>query len=105
MSRNLKKYRAEDDNMNQFQDSLEGTLQPLLSSDVLYGNLIKDVTLASGDNTISHLLGKPYQGYIVVKRSAAVDIYDKSADTDNKFKDRNLILNSSGAATVSLYIF
>lgn len=79
------------------------TLNPVVSNPVVGGNLLKNIVLASGDNVINHGLGENLQGYWVVLNSAAVTFYDKQAT--NPRPQLTLILNASGATTVSLYVF
>ncbi len=79
------------------------SLNPILANPLVGGNLLKGVMLATGDNTINHGLSEKLQGYIVVMASAGVTIYDKQ--TTNPRPQLTLVLNSSGAATVSLYVF
>lgn len=77
-------------------------INPLLTNPLLTGTLIKDISLTSGDNQINHLQGQPLNGYIIVGMSGAyADIYEKPSPNPNLF----LILNASGATTISLYVF
>lgn len=79
------------------------TLNPLLSNPLVNGNLLQNIVVASGNNTINHQLNSKLQGYIVVTNSAAVTFYDRQAT--NPYPDLTLILVASGAATISLYVF
>lgn len=79
------------------------TINPVISNPIVAGNLLRGVVLVSGDNTINHGLGEKLQGYTVVMNSAAVTFYDKQAS--NPRPQLTLILNASGATTVSLYVF
>ncbi len=79
------------------------SLNPILANPLLGGNLLQGLVLVSGDNVINHGLGEKLQGYIVVMNSAAVTFYDKQAT--NSRAQLTLILNASGATTISLYVF
>lgn len=79
------------------------TLNPLLKSPVAMPVLIKKISLSSGDNVINHSLGFQLSGYIVVLNSAAVTFYDKQ--NTNPTPDKTLVLNASGATTISLLVF
>lgn len=79
------------------------TLNPVLANPAVLGILLPPQTLASGDNTINHTLGRKLQGYVVVLNSAATTFYDKQAT--NPRPQLTLVLNASGATTVSLYVF
>lgn len=79
------------------------TLNPVLANPLVGGNLIQNIALAFGDNTINHGLSDKLQGYIVVMNSAAVTFYDKQST--NPRPQLTLVLNASGATRVSLYVF
>ncbi len=78
-------------------------LNPVLGNPVVGGSLLSGLVLKSGDNVINHGLGAKLQGYIVVMNSAAVTFYDKQST--NQMPQLTLVLNASGATTVSLYVF
>lgn len=78
-------------------------LNPLLANPIVNGRILSGVVLATGANIVNHGLQRKLQGYIVTLKSADVSLYDSQAT--NQMPDFNLILNSSGAATVSLYVF
>lgn len=79
------------------------SLNPVIANPLMSGRLIKSVVLATGVNTINHGLQRALRGYLVVLKSANVTIYD--SQLTNQTPDLTLILNASGAATVSLYVF
>ncbi len=78
-------------------------LNPLLASPLIHGHFLNNVRVATGANTINHGLGVKLQGYIVTLNSAAVTFYDSQAS--NQMPHLTLILNASGSATISLYVF
>lgn len=79
------------------------TLNPLLSNLLVNGQFIQNVALVTGANTINHGLQRKLRGYLVVLNSAATTFYDSQAT--NQMPDLTLILNSSGATTITLYVF
>ncbi len=79
------------------------TLNPIVANPLVSGLLLQNIKLVSGDNVVNHKLGAKLQGYIVVLNSAAVTFYDKQSV--NPMPDLTLVLNASGATTVSLYVF
>lgn len=87
----------------QAQTKWAATLNPIVSNPLVSGLILSDVKLTSGANVINHLLGRALQGYIVILNSAAVTYYDSQAT--NQKPELTLILNASGVATVSLYVF
>lgn len=79
------------------------TLNPVVSNPIVGGNLLQGVALTTGVNTINHGLGDKLQGYIVVMKNANITIYD--SQSTNPRPQLTLVLNASGPATVSLYVF
>lgn len=77
-------------------------LDPILGNPILSGRLITDIALVSGNNTVSHKLGRALQGYIVTDMTGAfVNIYRVESPNPTL----TLVLNSSGAATIGLMVF
>ena len=79
------------------------TLNPLLANPLNTGNLLQNVSLVMGSNTINHGLGEKLQGYIIIMNSAAATFYD--SQRINQRPDLTLILNASAPTIVSLYVF
>lgn len=79
------------------------TLNPVLANPLVNGQLAGPFVLVVGDNVLNHRLGRTLQGWIVVLNNAAVTFYDKQAT--NQYPNLTLVLNASGAATVTLYVF
>lgn len=86
--------------LDMMQNRWASYLDPVLKNPMLSGVYVKDVVLASGDNVINHRLGRVPQGWLIVDINAAVQIYRNAS-----FNELTLTLNSSGAATVALYVF
>ena len=87
----------------QAQTKWAATLNPIVSNPLVSGLILSNVVVASGANTINHLLGRALQGFLVILNSAAVTYYD--SQSTNQRPDLTLILNASGASTISLYVF
>lgn len=79
------------------------TLNPLLANPLVGGRLLNGVVLILGANTINHGLGRKLQGYFVVMNSTSSTFYD--SQSTNQRPELTLVLNSSAATTVSLYVF
>jgi hypothetical protein len=79
------------------------SLNPVLANPLIGGQILDGIVLVSGDNTINHGLNAKLQGYIIVLNNSAVTFYDKQST--NQRPELTLILNSSGAATISLWVF
>ena len=100
----FKKVNTAIKDLYQTQENVEQVLKPILASRVADGVLIKDISLNSTSFTeVSHKLGRKPAGYIVVRKSAAQTVFEKSGDYNNR--KLFLQLKSSGAVTVNLWIF
>lgn len=93
----------QDDNRNfmMMQTKWASSLGPALSNPILNGNLITNVVLVSGNNTINHLLDRKYQGWFMVDQNASATFYSVSSP----MPDLTLIIHSSAPVNVSIYIF
>lgn len=103
MERKASRINASDYELNRVQDNLARPIDQLLQVPILDGQLVEDVVLKAGDNLVDHGLGRVLRGWIVVRQSAMSDLYDKQST--NPFPARQLALNSSNAATVSMWVF
>ena len=84
------------------QEGIRSNIDILQQIPLLDGVYKTGVDLVSGDNDISHGLGRAYQGMILTNIDTARDLYVNATNTQ---KDKILILNSDGTATVSIWIF
>jgi hypothetical protein len=99
----FRQFKSDEREIVQLQQNIESALTQLQTAPMLDGILLEALELTSGDNTITHKLGRKVRGYIVTRKSAAVDLYDKISTDTNLSKD--FTLNSSGVATISLWVF
>lgn len=95
--------QTQDRNINFAQQGLAQALRPLLSNPITNGSILESVDLINGDTTIDHKLNRELQGWLVVRQRADADIYDKQ--DSNSRKDVTLVLTSSAAVTVDIYVF
>jgi len=96
------KIHSTDTTLNVVQQVIADTINKL--PNFLFScQLIGPINLNSGDNTLSHGLNGPLQGWILVRLSASVTLYDKQKT--NTIPNKTLVLNSSGAVTVTLIVF
>ena len=89
--------------LNQVQNNIATALQPLQGNLLLQGKFLTSVELANGTTTVFHNLGRPLVGWFVTMIDGAATIYD--AQGANTSKDQTLVLVSSAAVTVNLYVF
>lgn len=101
----MKKFNqffTKDDNLNRIQKNIEEAFQPLLSNEVIDGNLLENVSLVSGSvNVIKHGLDRKYRGWIVVDKNANANIYSSTSNVPEK----TLLLNTTLNCVVSIWIF
>lgn len=67
------------------------------------GNIIHDIPITTSTTIIKHGLGREYVGYIVVKTSTRIDVYDDEASNPRKSTEIHLVV--SAATTMSLLVF
>jgi hypothetical protein len=88
--------------IDQLQTRWKSEIDPVLSNLLVQGRIINE-SLAAGDNTINHGLGRKLIGWIVVGKSATADIYDKQST--NPSPQLSLVLSTPAPVTVSLWVF
>lgn len=100
----LLKLQSEDPVVNKLQDALKLTVNPLLLNPLLNGHLLEDVELSGNvQNIIQHKLGRDLKGWIICRQDALAGIYDMQST--NTTPDKTLIMVSTIATTVSLWVF
>lgn len=92
--------QTEDRNINQLQQYIAQTVRPLLTNPFLSGNILIGIQLVNGVTTIPHGLNRMQQGWSVVDSNAAVTPF-----RTQPFNANNLVLTSTAAATVNIYVF
>jgi hypothetical protein len=97
------RIQHDDVRVNLLQDRVLDGLNDVLSNTILDSDILKDVILEAGDNNIDHKLGRKILGWFLTKKNAAIDVYDKQGT--NAIPEKTLILNSSGGATVDIFVF
>lgn len=75
-------------------------LNPVLANPLNSVNVLKNISLAVGNNVINHLLGQQMQGWQILDINAASAIY-RSAP----FNDLTLTLNASAPCIVNIGVF
>ena len=96
-------YKSDDNDLMLMQTAWAKQINPIISSPLNQGVLLKQISLIAGDNTIDHRLGRDLQGWQIVRLRASAIIYDKQ--DSNQLQSRTLILNSSAPVIVDLYVF
>lgn len=103
----LPSINFEDEDIQRFEDNVAATLEPVLSTELIDGVLVKNLTIpASLVLTVPHGLGRRALGWIVVNANAATsNAY--MVPTDQLSPNGSVVLRfTSGAgATISLWVF
>lgn len=97
-----RRVRCKDDDLRQVQDAVGFVFQDIMSRQVIDGQIISNVT-ASAAFSVDHKLNRKPNGYLVISKDTNVNIWDSQAS--NPIPSSTLELNSSGAATISLWVF
>lgn len=85
------------------QTTWAALLDPILRRRQNASNILSDVDLVIGTNTVNHLLGRKLQGWKVIRQDAKAALYD--AQVGNDTPDLTLLLISDAVVTVSLEVF
>lgn len=101
-TRPLRKQAGGTEEAARAQNNVENVLGGLRNAVILDGTLIENVLVGTGATLVAHKLGRPIQGYLVVRR----DNFGVIAEVTGTF-DKNLFINlmASTPTTVSLWIF
>lgn len=96
------KVQVDDEALNRVQDRIKQVTDALVANQLLEGRLLT-VTLTAGAFThVSHGLGRPPTGYVIVRRNANAVIWDQPNGSD---AGAFLYLQPSATVTVTLWVF
>ena len=98
----FKQIKSDDYELMRVQDNVNTALIPVLTNQILNGQVLKSVVLTTGSsNIVNHKLGRDLVGYIVIKKNANADVWDSTSVTPTL----TLVLETSANCTVDLYVF
>lgn len=97
------KIQSPDKILNRVQDDLSRVLNPVLANPILSYNRLVNVSLVDGTTVIPHGLGRTLVGWELSRVRGPATIYD--LQDANSTPDANLILVSSAAVSVDLYLY
>lgn len=100
--RSFAKVQSDDRVISQLQDNAGKVIDALAAVPLNSGILLNEVVLAASDNTIYTTLPTGLIGWIITKKSANSNIYDKQSTNTNT---KTLVLNSSAIVTVDIFVF
>jgi len=95
--------QTESREINQLQQFIAQALNPILTNPQTQGTLTTKVQLLIGSNVVNHGLGKPLQGWSIVRKRSAAGIYDNQDSNPNP--SLTLILVSDAVVSIDLYCF
>lgn len=96
-------FQTSDRDLMMLQTKWASILNPMIANPFTDGNLLQNVSLASGTNKVNHLLGRNLRGWVIVRNRAAATFYD-TQDT-NQSPALTLSIVSSGATTCDIWVF
>lgn len=96
----LPTLQTQDLTIQLMQTRWKALLDPLLSSQLLDGLLLTNLSLAIGANRINHLLGRRQIGWFLTDIAGPAQIY-RSAP----FDDKTLELTTNASVDINLWVF
>lgn len=99
----LVQFQGSDNSTQLMQNSWAAQLNPLLINPLNQCEILTQVHLVIGANTIYHKLGKNLTGWFIVGQNALANIYDKQATNPNI--NSTLILQSDAVVQINLAVF
>ena len=99
--KDVKTLKLSDYESSALQQNLLEFSRQLTRVPLLGGNLIKDVSVSTTAIELAHGLGREPVGYIVIKSSAGVTLFDSTSLTPKV----TIKLTASASATCNIWIF
>lgn len=93
------------DSFNDAQDGILDLVRNLNLSAIIKGSLFTSISLSTTASLIRHGFGYEARGFIVVDKTASVDVYRDTSATNPDSRQFIALRTASGSATVSLWIF
>lgn len=78
-------------------------LDPVISNEIVNGQLLQNQSLINGVTVVNHKLGRKLVGWFIVGINGAASVYDSQAT--NQTPQLTLVLNSNAAVSVNLWVF
>ena len=97
----FKTIRTKNSELDRVQSNVQLFSNELTTNPLLDGVLLKDIDLTTTETLVNHTLGRLPQGWIIIKKDAAQDVYESGTTLQQRF----LSLTAGGAVTVSLWVF
>lgn len=96
------KIMSDDESTNRIQFLQEKFINDNSAGDMSQSNKIENITITTAGVNVDHKLGKPYNGFNVIKNSSSANVY---IDEKNNMKDLIIKLKSSATTVVTIMVF
>ena len=96
-------FQTSNKDLSLLQTGWSSQLNPLLAQPIANGQVLKDVSLTIGSNTINHKLGRKLQGWWIVRQRASGSVYD--TQDVNTSPQLTLLLTSTANMVVDILVF
>lgn len=90
-------------NLDIMQTTWAQQLNPIIENPLIKGLILPNITVSIGNNVINHKLGRKLQGWYIVRKRAAAEIYDQQ--DSNQTPQLTLNLVSDATAIIDLAVF
>jgi len=97
----FKSLSTKDKVLDRVQNNIEIFSDSVIKNPLLDGMLLEDIALTTTETQVNHKLGRVPNGWIIVKKNAAQDVYESGTTLTDRF----LSLTAAGTVTVSLWVF
>lgn len=97
---NLPNIQSDDVEFQLMQNRWSAILNPLLAKPLSSANILKEISITTGVNTINHLLGRKMQGWIICDITASAILY-----RSQPMNDKTLTISSNGDCVVNLVVY
>lgn len=97
------RVQTPDVTLQRLQENVSKAVDPIVRNPVTNGNVLTGVIIGTGGTSVSHKLGRPLLGWMVVRQRAQADVWDEQDDNDRP--ELTLDLKASATVTVDLYVF
>jgi hypothetical protein len=100
----LRKLLGLDGDLSRIQDNVDQSFQDLQSSLLpLSGVVLIGQSIGTSATTLTHGLGRPYQGFIIARLSANAVIWEPGAANTNP--STTIVLQASSACTANVWVY
>lgn len=96
-------FQTDSKDLSLLQTGWAQQLNPVISLPTNQGQILRDISLVSGLNQVSHRLGRKLQGWFLVRQRSLASVYDQQDAESNPALF--LALVSSASVSVDIFVF